>query len=209
MKARLTKHDLIVISKAFNNYGDESRAVIAVDNKIRKELGLSVPVTDDMSLENFTKRIVFYAIDNEVSLSGKWLKLLVKRVKNIMNRDSLIPSERLAKALGGGKSNDLERLGVSDKSYDELKDGVNAYISGVFPESEKKNVKDTVLGIIVAIFNFIDGRFGNRVLKPKIRVVWRFLTYGTIAVLFFLYVMCPFFRWWDKVISLLNYVIWG
>lgn len=209
MRTRLTKYDLIVISEAIKDYGDERRSVIVVENKIRKELGLSVPVTDDMSLENFTKRIIFYSNENEAALNGKWLKLLVKRVKSVMNRDSLIPSERLAKVLGGGKSNDLERLGVSDKSYEELKEGVNAYVSGIFPESERKSIKDTVLGIIVAILNFIDGRFGNRVLKPKIRVAWRLLTYGTIAVLFFLYVMCPFFRWWDKVVSLLNYVIWG
>lgn len=55
----------------------------------------------------------------------------------------------------------------------------------------------------------IDGRFGNKVLKPKYRVYWRLFTYGTLAILFIRFVMVPFFNWWDGVVRLLNYVIWG
>lgn len=63
--------------------------------------------------------------------------------------------------------------------------------------------------IYKTIFYAIDGRFGNRVLKPQYRRWWRVLTYGTLAFLFFRFVMCPFFEWWDGVVSFLNYVIWG
>ena len=49
----------------------------------------------------------------------------------------------------------------------------------------------------------------KRVLKPQYRRWWRVMTYGALAFLFFRFVMCPFFAWWDKVVTFLNYVIWG
>ena len=55
----------------------------------------------------------------------------------------------------------------------------------------------------------IDGRFGRRVLKEQYRGYWRIFTYGTLFILFFRFVMVPFFNWWDGVVSFLNYVIWG
>lgn len=59
------------------------------------------------------------------------------------------------------------------------------------------------------VLKAIDGHFGNKVLKPQYRVYWRLLTYGTLFILFFRFVMVPFFNWWDGVVRLLNYVIWG
>lgn len=55
----------------------------------------------------------------------------------------------------------------------------------------------------------IDGRFGNRVLKPQYRVWWRLFTYGTLSILFARFILFPFFCWWDGVVNLLNHVIWG
>ena len=59
------------------------------------------------------------------------------------------------------------------------------------------------------VLKAIDGHFGNKVLKPQYRVYWRLFTYGTLAILFIRFVMVPFFNWWDVVVRLLNYVIWG
>lgn len=59
------------------------------------------------------------------------------------------------------------------------------------------------------VLKAIDGHFGNKVLKPQYRVYWRLFTYGTLFILFFMFVMVPFFNWWDGVVRLLNYVIWG
>ena len=59
------------------------------------------------------------------------------------------------------------------------------------------------------VLKAIDGRFGNKVLKPQYRVYWRLLTYGTLFILFFRFVMVPLLNCWDGVIGLLNYVIWG
>lgn len=55
----------------------------------------------------------------------------------------------------------------------------------------------------------IDGRFGKKVLKPQYRVWWRLFTYGTLFLLFARFILFPFFRWWDGVVSLLNHIIWG
>ena len=59
------------------------------------------------------------------------------------------------------------------------------------------------------VLKAIDGRFGNKVLKPQYRVYWRIFTYGTLFILFFRFVMVPLLNWWDGVVRLLNYVIWG
>ena len=63
--------------------------------------------------------------------------------------------------------------------------------------------------IMKKILNAIDGRFGRKVLKQPYRNYWRVITYGTLFILFNMFVMVPFFKWWDKVVDFLNYVIWG
>lgn len=70
-------------------------------------------------------------------------------------------------------------------------------------------IVDGVLDAAVVTVEFVDGRFGRKVLKPQYRRWWRVATYGTLAVLFVRFVMCPFFAWWDKVVDFFNYVIWG
>lgn len=59
------------------------------------------------------------------------------------------------------------------------------------------------------VLKAIDGRFGNKVLKPQYRVYWRLFTYGTLFILFFRFVMVQLLNCWDVVVRLLNYVIWG
>lgn len=63
--------------------------------------------------------------------------------------------------------------------------------------------------IMKSIINFIDGRFGKRVLKPKYRTIWQFITYGTIVVIIFWFVLCPFFDYCCKIADALNYMICG
>lgn len=59
--------------------------------------------------------------------------------------------------------------------------------------------------VINAIFNLIYGRFGNRVLKPKFRFLWRLMW----IILFTKYVLFPFFAWWNGIVRMLNCIIWG
>ena len=63
--------------------------------------------------------------------------------------------------------------------------------------------------LYLTVLKAVDGRFGKRALKPQYRRWWIVMTYGALAFLFFRFVVCPFFAWWDKVVAFLNYVIWG
>lgn len=72
-----------------------------------------------------------------------------------------------------------------------------------------ENFKFNSLELLDTILWALDGKFGRKVLKPKYRRIWRCITWGSIAVLFFIYVLIPFFEFWDKVVRIINYVRWG
>lgn len=72
-----------------------------------------------------------------------------------------------------------------------------------------ENITYIVLDWFIKIIEVLDGKFGKRVLKPKYRRIWRCITWGSLAVLFFIYVLIPFFEFWDKVVRIINYVRWG
>lgn len=63
--------------------------------------------------------------------------------------------------------------------------------------------------VIKLLMEFVDGRFGRKVLKRPYRRVWRVFTYGSLFLLLWNCVIVPLFRWWDGVVRFLNYVIWG
>lgn len=72
-----------------------------------------------------------------------------------------------------------------------------------------ENFKYKALNVMDTILWALDGKFGRRVLKPKYRRIWRCITWGSLAILFFIYVLIPLFDFWDKVVITTNYVIWG
>lgn len=78
----------------------------------------------------------------------------------------------------------------------------NRCFDGIFKKLKKRSLHNRIT-------DFIDGRFGRKVLKPKYRVWWRVITYGTILTLFFVYMMSPFFDWWIRFVWFLDYVFWG
>lgn len=69
-------------------------------------------------------------------------------------------------------------------------------------------VNNSISGLITAL-EFVDGRFGRKVLKRPYRSVWRVLTYGSLFLLLWNFIIVSLFRWWDGVVRFLNYVIWG
>lgn len=83
-----------------------------------------------------------------------------------------------------------------------LKSSDNECYDNIIKKLKKKPIWKRVLYAI-------DGRFGNRVLKPKYRKWWRLFTYGTLVILFIRFVMFPILDWWSGVVDFLNYVIWG
>lgn len=72
-----------------------------------------------------------------------------------------------------------------------------------------ENITYIVLDWFTKIIEVLDGKFGKRVLKPKYRRVWRWITWGTTTILFIIYILIPFFEFWDKVVAMINYVRWG
>lgn len=59
------------------------------------------------------------------------------------------------------------------------------------------------------LYHGMNGHFGKHKFNKPYVYVWRFLTWGTLVWVVFTYVFVPFFNWWDRVVSFLNYVIWG
>ena len=75
--------------------------------------------------------------------------------------------------------------------------------------SRIENFKYNALEALDKILWALDGKFGRRVLKPKYRRIWRCITWGSLAVLFFIYILIPLFEFWDRVVSVINYIRWG
>lgn len=75
--------------------------------------------------------------------------------------------------------------------------------------SRIENFKYNAFEALDTILWALDGKFGGRVLKPKYRRIWRCITWGSLAVLFFIYILIPFFEFWDRVVSAINYIRWG
>lgn len=72
-----------------------------------------------------------------------------------------------------------------------------------------KTVKLHLMNTIEATFYALDGKFGRYVLKPKYRKWWRCITYGTLTILIFKYVLIPLMEIWQVVVAFLNWWRWG
>ena len=62
---------------------------------------------------------------------------------------------------------------------------------------------------VMVVINFLNGKFGRYLLNQPYRRVWRVITWTTVVVLAWIYVICPFFDWWQGIVNYMNYVIWG
>lgn len=190
----LTKSELAVIAGIEEN-PQKKQSVI---NKAKKALGLSFPISQDNSIENFVKRIMFYIGKNdpdakETELTGKWLKMLAKRAELFLKVNGLQPSETLAIDLSKYKAKEFKELFPKCEQVFHLYRGIRAFINKEYPKED--TFKGRVINTIFTILYVIDGRFGKHILKPKFRNRWRILTYGTIIALFFIYVFIPFMNW--------------
>lgn len=72
-----------------------------------------------------------------------------------------------------------------------------------------ENIKENIAFWIIRFFQALDGKFGRRVLKPKYRRVWRWITWGTITILFIVFVLIPFMELLDKIARIINCIRWG
>lgn len=62
---------------------------------------------------------------------------------------------------------------------------------------------------VMVVINFLNGKFGRYRLNQPYRKVWRVIAWTTVVVLAWIYVICPFFDWWQGIVNYMNYVIWG
>lgn len=62
---------------------------------------------------------------------------------------------------------------------------------------------------VMVMINFLNGKFGHYRLNQPYRKVWRVITWTTVIVLAWIYIICPFFDWWQGIVNCMNYVIWG
>ena len=62
---------------------------------------------------------------------------------------------------------------------------------------------------VMVVINFLNGKFGSYRLNQPYRRVWRVITWTKVVVLAWIYVICPFFDWWQGIVNYMNYVIWG
>ena len=62
---------------------------------------------------------------------------------------------------------------------------------------------------VMVVINFLNGKFGRYRLNQPYRRVWRVITWTTVVVLAWIYVICPFFDWWQGIVNYMNYVVWG
>lgn len=205
----LTKSELSVLAGITENSSKRQN----ISNKALQALGYSVSTEYDKTSENFAKRIIAYIgmnnpdKVNETELTGKWLKMLAKRVRTFLKENGLEPSEELAISLSERTAKEFKKLNPNYKAVGQLYRGIKAVINKEYPEED--TIKGKVITALVAILYAIDGRFGKWVLKPEYRTWWRVATYGTLIALFFMYIFIPFMNWWQGVVDYINYVRWG
>ena len=70
-------------------------------------------------------------------------------------------------------------------------------------------MKHLSVKFMVAIVKALDGKFGNKVLKQPYRTYYRVVIWTTLVALIWRYLLVPFFGWLDKVIYVMNHLIWG
>ena len=62
---------------------------------------------------------------------------------------------------------------------------------------------------VMVVINFLNGKFGRYLLNQPYRKVWRVITWTTVVVLAWIYVIYPFFDWWQGIVNYMNDVFWG
>ena len=70
-------------------------------------------------------------------------------------------------------------------------------------------VLEYILMAMYRTYQFLNGRFGRKVLKQPYRRVWRIVMWSAFIYLFTTQVMFRIIEWWQPIVDKMNYVIWG
>lgn len=208
MKKSFTNSELIVIEYLSRNGEDPVSKTINL--KTRKELNMSLPVSVDTTTENLVKRVAEYMMNEKENreISKEWLKILARTLNIFLNENGLKVDENLAKAIASGKANEIYPQAKGTEKVTEM---FNAWRGGVSLETPNftEVLKEKAEKVAIILARAIDGKFGKMVLKPRVRIYWRFFTYGLLVLTFVKFILIPFSQWWEKVVNLLNALAWG
>lgn len=207
MKQTFTNSELFAIEILTRNEQDPVSE--GINLKTRKMLGMALPVSVDQTPENIAKRIVEYMSENgNCGISKEYLKVLARTLKNFLKENGLKADENLALTIANGKASEIYPW---VKGSEEVTKIFQEWNNGTTPERKnvQEVVKSTAEKVVITLARAIDGKFGKKVLKPRIRVYWRFMTYGLLVLAFVKFILIPFFGWWDNVVRLLNALAWG
>lgn len=210
MKTKFTRNELFAIEELSNKVEDKFAKELNL--KVRRGLGLSLPLSEDNGVNNVTRNITKEVLAtkkrDEVVLDKKWLNFLARSVKKFLNGNGFTADEALVKLLGSGNAKEFYAKYPTAKYYEELYAAIQTWLKMPIPPA-RINVFDLLFSIIVGALQFIDGRFGKRVLKRKFRIFWRFITYSLVMVFLWTFIITPLFDAWDEVVNFMNCVIWG
>ncbi len=211
MKATFSKGELFTIEELTKNV-ENSQLAKKLNLKVRKSLGLSVPLSEDKSIKNITRNIAREVMlskeRDEVVLDKKWLNFLARSVKKFLYGNGFTADETLIRLLGSGNAKEFYAKYPTAKYYEELYAALQTWLSMPVPPA-RVDVIDLLFSIVVGALQFIDGRFGKRVLKPKFRLWWRIVTYSIMAILLWKFIVFPLFEAWERMVGFVNYVAWG
>lgn len=210
MKTKFTKEELFAMEML--SFKEEGETAQNLNRKIRKGLGLSLPLTEDGSVVNVTRNILKEVLKTkgkeETAVKGKWLNFVARHVKKFLQGNGFQADETLVKLLGSGNAKEFYAHYPTAKYYEELYAAIQTWLTEPVPPM-RINPLDVILSTILVILHFIDGKFGKMVLKPKFRLPWRIVMYSLTIMVLWKLVICPFYEFWDKVVDFANAVIWG
>lgn len=211
MKAKFSKGELFTIEELTKNV-ENSQLAKELNLKVRRSLGLSIPLSEDKSIKNITRNIAREVMASkeryEVVLDKKWLNFLARHVKKFLHGNGFTADETLIRLLGSGNAKEFYTKYPTAKYYEELYAAIQTWLTQPIPPA-RIDIIDLIFSIVLGALQFIDGRFGKIVLKPKFRLWWRIVTYSTVVLLLWKFIVSPFFEAWERVISFVNYVAWG
>ena len=158
MKATFSKGELFAIEKLMKNI-ENSQLAKELNFKVRKSLGLSVPLAEDKSIKNITRnsaREVMSSKDrDEVVLDKKWLNFLARHVKKFLRGNGLTADETLIRLLGSGNAKEFYGKYPTAKYYEELYAAIQTWLTQPVPPT-RVDVFDLLLSIVVGALQFID-----------------------------------------------------
>lgn len=68
---------------------------------------------------------------------------------------------------------------------------------------------DLIVNYVMVVINFLNGKFGRYRLNQPYRTIWMIITWTTVSILAWVYIICPFFDCWERIVDFMNHVIWG